>query len=174
MQCPRCQRENRPDAKFCDGCGSPTDPSQRSYAELACSLNEGLEQQRATSEILRVISNSPNDVQPVFGAIAHAATTLCEADLSGLYPFDGDLIHFGAQHGRTPEEVDAARRAFPQAPSRLSVTARAILARAAVQVPDVSEDREVADSLRIYRTVLAVPMMRDQRPVGAITVAREL
>ena len=137
-------------------------------------LVEALEHQTATAEILRVISSSPTDVQPVFDAIARSATTLCEADLSGVYPFDGELIRFGAQHGRTLEETHAARQAFPQPPSRLSVTARAILARAAVQVADVSEDREVADSLRIYRTVLSVPMMRGERPAGAVTVARRV
>jgi signal transduction histidine kinase len=138
-------------------------------------MKEALEQQTATAEILRVISSSPTGVQPTFEAIARAATTLCEADLSGIYPFDGDLIHFGAQHGRTPDEVDAARQAFPQPPSRLSVTARAILASAVVQVADVSEDPAIADTLRIYRTVLSVPMLRDDdRPVGAITVARRV
>jgi len=135
---------------------------------------DALEQQTATAEILRVISSSPTGVQPTFEAIARAATSLCEADLSGLYPFDENLIHFGAQHGRTPDEVDAARQAFPQPPSRLSVTARAILAAAVVQVADVSEDSEIADTLRIYRTVLSVPMLRDDRPVGAITVARRV
>ncbi len=135
-------------------------------------LTETLEQQTATGEILRVISSSPTDVQPVFEAIARAAATLCEADLSGLYPFDGSLIHIGAMHGRTPEEIDAARRAFPHPPSRLSITARAILAAAVVQVADISEDPEIADALRIYRTILAVPMIRDARPIGAITVGR--
>ena len=54
------------------------------------------------------------------------------------------------------------------------MTARAILAAAAVQVPDHTEDPEVADPLRIYQTVLAVPMIRDGRPIGAISVARRL
>jgi GAF domain-containing protein len=103
-----------------------------------------------------------------------AATALCEAHLSGLYTFDGERIHLGALHGRTPEEIDAARRAFPQPPSRLSVTARAILTAAAVQIADHSKDPDVADALRIYRTVLAVPMIRDGRPIGAISVARRV
>jgi GAF domain-containing protein len=135
---------------------------------------EALEQQTATSEILRVISSSPTDVQPVFETIARSATTLCEADLCHLYRFDGDLIHFAAEHGGTPAETTAAQRAFPQAPSRLSVTARAILRAAIVQVADVSEEPEVADSLRMFRTVLSVPMLRDRRPLGAITVARRI
>src|SRR5438128_14547 len=135
---------------------------------------EALEQQTATSDILRVISSSPTDVQTVFETIARSATTLCEADLSGLYSFDGDLIHFAAEHGRTPVETAAAQRAFPQPPSRLSVTARAILTAAVVQVADVSEEPELADSLRMFRTVLSVPMLRDGRPLGAITVARRV
>src|SRR5499425_2881588 len=138
------------------------------------SLTEALEQQTATSDILRVISSSPTDVQPVFETIARSATTLCEADLCHLYRFDEGLIHFTAQHGGTPAETTAAQRAFPQPPSRLSVTARAILTAAIVQVADVSEELEVADSLRMFRTVLSVPMLRDRRPLGAITVARRV
>jgi two-component system, NtrC family, sensor kinase len=76
-------------------------------------LTEALEQQTATSEILRVISSSPTAVQPTFEAIARAASTLCEAEIGGLFPFDGELIHLGAQYGRTADEVEAARRAFP-------------------------------------------------------------
>ena len=135
-------------------------------------VSEALEQQTATSEILRVISSSPTAVQPTLEAIARAATVLCEADIGGLFPFDGELIHLGAQHGRTPEELEASRQAFPQRPSHASVTARAILAAAVVQISDVSEDPEAAESLRIFRTVLAVPMIREGRPLGAITVGR--
>ncbi len=137
-------------------------------------VTEALEQQTATSEILRVIGSSPTDVQPVFDAIAAAATTLCEADHAGLFRFDGDLIRFVAHHGRTPEEISAAQRAFPQPPRQHSVTGRAILAAAVVQIADVSKDPELEDALRIFRTVLSVPLMRDGRPLGAITVARRV
>jgi GAF domain-containing protein len=136
-------------------------------------LTEALEQQTATAEILQVISSSPTGIQPTFEAIAAAAPTLCEADFAGLYRFDGELIHFVAQHGRTPEEIDAARRAFPQRPGRDSVTARTILAAAVVQV-DNSVDPEIVEALRMFRTVLGVPMMRDGRPLGAITVGRRV
>ena len=135
-------------------------------------LTEALEQQTATSDILRVISSSPTDVQPVFDAIAASATTLCEADHTGLFRFDGELIHFVAHHGRTPEEISAATRAFPQLPRRHSITARAIVAGAVVQIADVSQDPELEDALRIFRTVLSVPLMREGRALGAITVAR--
>jgi two-component system, NtrC family, sensor kinase len=145
-----------------------------SRRELEKRLAESLEREKATGEILGVIARSPTGVQPTFDAIAAAATALCEADLAGVFRFDGTLIHFVAQHGRTAEEVEAARRAFPQPPHHGSVTARALLAASVVQIADVAEDPDVEDSLRIFRTVLSVPMIRDGQPLGAITVARRV
>jgi len=88
VQCPRCQRENRPDATFCDGCGTPLKHSSAStqpapsYADVQSSLAESLTQQTATSEILGVISRSQTDVHPVFEAIAANALRLCGAKFS--------------------------------------------------------------------------------------------
>ena len=104
-------------------------------------LTEALEQQTATAEILRVISSSPTDLQPVFEAIAQSAARLCEAVNGNVVRFDGRLIHMAAQHGTTPEAVEANRRVFPRPPDRGSVTGRAILTRAVVHV-DVAEDPE--------------------------------
>src|SRR5438128_12674688 len=109
MTCPRCQRENRADAKFCDGCGTPLEageprgPDAPSYAEVTKTLSEALEQQTATTEILRVISSSPTDVQPVFDAIAASALRLCGGGHSGVWLYDGELIHLGALANVTPE-----------------------------------------------------------------------
>src|SRR5215470_12112887 len=178
MKCPRCQHENPADHKFCSECGTPLQRASGSvqptlsYTDLQHSLAEALEQQTATSEILGVVSRSPSDVQPVFDVIARAATTLCEADHAGLFRFDGNLIHFVAHHGRTPQEIEAATRVFPQPPRQHSVTARAILARAVVQIADVSKDPGLEEALRIFRTVLSVPLLHDGRALGAITVAR--
>ena len=133
---------------------------------------EALDQQTATGEILRVIASSPTGVRPVFEAIAAAATTLCGADFTGLFRFDGNLIHFEAQHGWNPEDLATSQRAFPQPAGEGSVTARAILAAAVVQVADVSQDPDVVGPLRSFRTVLSVPMLQAGRPLGAITVAR--
>jgi len=137
-------------------------------------LTEALDQQTATGEVLRIISSSPTDVQPTFDAIAKSAAMLCGADFSGLHRFDGELIHFAAQFGRTAEEIEAVRQAFPQRPSRASATARCILSAAVVQVADHDDDPDIVDSLRMFRTVLAVPMLRDGRPVGSISVARRV
>jgi GAF domain-containing protein len=113
-------------------------------------------------------------VQPTFDAIARSAALLCRADLSGVHRFDGELIHFAAQYGRTAEEIEAVRQAFPQRPSRASATARCILSAAVVQVADHHDDLDIVDSLRMFRTVLAVPMLREGRPVGSISVARRV
>jgi GAF domain-containing protein len=137
-------------------------------------LTEALAQQTATADILRVISSSPTEIQPTFEAMAAAAMTLCDADNAALFQFDGHLINFVAQHGRTPEEIDAARRVFPQPPRRHSVTGRAILANAIVQIADVSQDPELEDALRVFRTMLSVPLIRDGRSLGAITLARRV
>jgi GAF domain-containing protein len=147
----------------------------RALSQANAAVTEALERQTATAEILRVISSSPTDVQPVFDTIAASAIRLCEADFSGLYQFDGTLIHFSAQHGRTREEIEAARQAFPQPLGRASVSARAILDASVVQVDDVRDEPDIADALRaVFRTVMAVPMMRDGRPIGTITVARRV
>src|SRR5206468_9226754 len=68
-------------------------------------LTEALEQQTATSEILRVISSSPTDIEPVFNAIVASAARLCDARFTALFRFDGELITIGLQHGSTPEEL---------------------------------------------------------------------
>src|SRR5262245_18245802 len=160
---------------------SPKDPVgkvrdlEKRLAEALKLKTVALEQQAATSEILRTIAHAHADAQPVFDAIVASATRLCEADFAGLFQFDGTLIHFAAQHGRTPEEIEAARQAFPQPLGRASVSSRAILDATVVQVPNVREDPEVAGPLRtLFRTVMAVPMLRDGRPIGTITVARRV
>ncbi len=76
-------------------------------------LTEALEQQTATSEILRVISSSPTDIQPVFDTIVRSAATLCAATTAGLFRFDGSLIHLGAYHNWDPEMLESVRQAFP-------------------------------------------------------------
>ena len=138
-------------------------------------VTEALEQQTATSEILRVISSSPTDVQPVFDAIALSARRLCDATIGVITRFDGELLHLVAhEHVRT-EGVQAMLQAFPMRPSRTSTSSRAVLDCAVVHVPDVLEDRDYSRSLALglqNRSTLAVPMLRDGEPIGSIAVAR--
>ena len=137
---------------------------------------EALEQQTATSEILRVIASSPTDVQPVFDTIAQSARQLCEAQFCFLYRFDGTLLHFVAHHGLPPEGVESTRLLYPMVPGRNSAAARSILNGAIEHIADVEADPDYAHgpSARIvnYRSIAAVPMLRDGRPIGSIAVAR--
>jgi hypothetical protein len=93
-------------------------PSARSYTDLQRALSEALEQQTATSEILRVISSSLSDVQPVFDAIAANAARLCDAVNGLVIRFDGQLLHLEAHHNVDPERLAAVRQAYPRSPSR--------------------------------------------------------
>ena len=138
-------------------------------------LSEALEQQTATSDILRVISGSPTDVQPVFDTIARSAAQLCEAR-SLVFRFDGRLLHFVAQHGLTPEGAEAVRRPWPMTPNPGTAAGRSILEGGIVHVPDVNVEPgyryvEVAE-VATFRSVVAVPMMRHGTPIGTITVNR--
>jgi len=130
----------------------------------------------ATSEILRVISSSPTDVQPVFDTMVRSAVRLCDGLFSGLFRFDGELIHFAAQHNFTPEGLEEVHRVFPARPTRTSHAGRAILERAVVHIPDVERDPEhqhlaIARAIG-FRSALYVPMLRKGAPIGVIGVAR--
>jgi signal transduction histidine kinase len=138
-------------------------------------LTEALEQQTATSEILRVLSSSPTDVQPVFDAIAHEAVRLCGAAYSVVARYDGELLHLVAHEHVRPEGVEAVRRLFPTRPNRATTTSRAILERAVVHLPDVLEDADYDKSVAYgiqNRSTLAVPMLRHGEPIGTISVGR--
>jgi transcriptional regulator with GAF, ATPase, and Fis domain len=124
-----------------------------------------------------VISGSPTDVQPVFDAIAERAMKLCDAKIGGVARYDGELVHLVAFHGSSPEAEAMMLAAFPMKPGRGSVTARTVLARVPVQIPDVlaDPDYELKDATRQagFRANLAVPMMREGQVVGAIALCRE-
>jgi two-component system, NtrC family, sensor kinase len=151
----------------------------RLFKELQASnrnLTESLDQQTSTSEILRVISSSPTDVQPVFDAIAANAASLCDAMWSAVIRFDGELMHLVSLHRLSdPAGAEAVRRAFPRPPSRAGATDRAILTGTTAYVPDVRADREYQHQglaqAAGYRSHVSVPMLRDGQPVGAITIA---
>ena len=139
-------------------------------------LTEALEQQTATSEILRVISQSQTDVQPVFESIAAAAHKLCRASAANVVTFDGELVHLVASVNEDPAYIEAIRKFFPRLPSRETGVLRAVLTRRVVEIPNVLEDADyvlgAASRTAGFHSILAVPLMRDGNAIGAIAVGR--
>jgi GAF domain-containing protein len=141
-------------------------------------LTEALEQQTATSEILRVISSSPTDVQPVFDTIAASAVRLCRALFSLVSRREGDLIYAAAQNNLGPAALATIRRTYPLPMDRESITGRTLMDRRVVYVRDNETDPDVPDRGRElarnlgFRTVVSVPMLREGEALGAIAVAR--
>src|SRR5262249_5214243 len=142
-------------------------------------VSEALEQQTATAEVLRVISQSPTEVQPVFDAIVDSAVRLCDGAWADAYRFDGERQHFVACSNLPPEGRALLQRLYPRAPDRDAVTGRAILDRAVIHVPDAHHDprfsitRHVSSTVGVRsRSVLAVPMLHHGEAVGVILVHR--
>ena len=155
--------------------GSRVHDLEKRLAEALQRETEALGQQTAASEILRVISSSPTDVQPVFDAIVLNASRLCGGEYAIVIRYDGEMMHLAAQHNPRPGAAEPVARLFPRAPARGSSPGRAILNRSLVHIPDVLEDPEYdPDVVRAagLRGVLSMPMFRDGQVIGAISVSR--
>jgi signal transduction histidine kinase/DNA-binding response OmpR family regulator len=141
-------------------------------------LTESLEQQTATSEILRVISQSQRDVQPVFETIAANARKLCGGSGGSVFTYDGELVHVAAFDSLAERLAQGLLQQFPAPPNRGTAAGRAILDRTVAHIVNTTQDPDfrlkqaTADGL--MRTVVAVPMMRNGTPIGAIGVNGEL
>jgi GAF domain-containing protein len=141
-------------------------------------LSESLEQQTATSEVLRVISSSPTNVQPVFDTIAESAVRLCDGQFSFVLRFDGKVMDFASCCGLSAEGLDAFHSILPMAASEDTASGRAIVRRAVVEIPDVEADpsygaqgQGLAKAVT-YRSIAAVPLLHEGTPIGSIAVAR--
>jgi signal transduction histidine kinase len=149
---------------------------ERKVDERTQELTNSLEQQTAISEILRVISSSPTDVQPVLEAIADRAARLCDASAASMYLTDGDMLRLLASKGPTPDPV----RSVDALPISLgSMSGRAVLERKTIQVPDLLAagaeyplSKEIAERFG-QRTVVVTPLYREGKPFGTILLCRQ-
>jgi GAF domain-containing protein len=137
-------------------------------------LQESLEYQTAAAEVLDVISRSPTNSQPVLDTIAASVCRLTGTERSAVFLFDGQQIHLATQVGLDDAAAQVIAQSYPQVPDRGSATARAIRTRQVVYVPDVLADSEYRKQVDVakavgYRSIVSVPMLRDDHPVGAIT-----
>src|SRR5262249_22430461 len=140
-------------------------------------LQESLDRQTATSEVLGVISRSPNEVQPVLDTIVATAGRLCQAERAIVWRLEGETFRVVAHHGLPEERVESLYSARMPL-SRESMSGRAALARRAVQVEDEATDPELSAAAHAFartanvHTVLAVPLLLKGHPIGVIGLAR--
>jgi signal transduction histidine kinase len=150
-------------------------------ARLLSELRESLEQQTATSEVLRVISSSPGALEPVFQTILENATRICEAKYGNLYLYADGAVQTVANHSASAALAAERLRAPPFRPGPGTAVGRVIQTKAAVHIADVLADPgyPVDDPLRRaveqggVRTILSVPMLKESELVGAITIFRQ-
>jgi C4-dicarboxylate-specific signal transduction histidine kinase len=138
-------------------------------------LVEALEEQIATAEVLRIISNSPTEIQPVLDAVAENAARLCEANNAVIFRLEGDLLRLVASYGGIPT-TSHAREGIPA--NRDTVIGRVACDRRTVHVQDLAaEDSEYLVGSRHakregHRTTLATPLLRKGAPIGVILIRR--
>ena len=144
-------------------------------------LSEALEQQTATSEVLRVISSSPSELEPVFQSMLVNAMRICEAEFGHLLLYDGESFRAAYLHNLPP----AYRKFWEQGPVRVSTKlalGRLPQTKEAIQITDMKADRAYGegDPLRVAtvdlggaQTLLCVPMLKENQLVGAIVIYRQ-
>ena len=141
-------------------------------------LREALEQQASTSEVLQVISRSTFDLKPVLESLLERAVRLCDADRGLIYKQDGDVYRAAASYGHTAEWIETVVERNPIRRDRSSATGRAVLERRFVHIHDVLADPEYRwghdhrSEKEMHRTILAVPMLREDTIIGVIVIRR--
>ena len=142
---------------------------------LLSELRELLQQQTATSDVLKVISRSTFDLQAVFETLVQSAAQLCEADMASIHRPSGKGYQRVASRGFSPE-LDAFMNDKAIEPARGTTAGRALLERRIVHIPDVLSDPDYtlfeAQRIAGFRTMLGVPLLREGTPVGVIVLQR--
>jgi GAF domain-containing protein len=139
-------------------------------------LTESLQQQTATADVLKVISRSAFDLQPVFDTIVQTASRLCDSEYAIIYGLkDDDKYHVVANNGADPVFLRYAIE-HPLAPGRGSLVGRTALERKTVHMPDCLADPEYValefQSVGRYRSMIGVPLLREGVPIGVIILMR--
>ena len=140
-------------------------------------LGESLETQTAISQVLRVISESPTDVAPVFEAIMDSGMRLFQSQLMAVFRYDGRLIHIAAHRNWSAEALAQAQTLYPMPADETTLAGRVILGGKAIAVDDTQAERHSSALLASlaktggWRRMIIAPMLKDGHPVGTVHVA---
>jgi GAF domain-containing protein len=152
-------------------------------SQRTADLTEALEQQTATSKVLQVISSSPGDLEPVFGSMLENAVRICDANFGNIYRWHSDALHLVATCNTPPAFAEARRYSFSNRPGPKTVTGRMLSSKEIVHVVDTTAEPGYGDKsdpgaiaaveLGGVRTILAVPMWKEDELIGSFTVYRQ-
>src|SRR6516164_9283151 len=137
--------------------------------------DEAQQQQAATAEVLKVISRSTFDLQTVFKTIIANAVRVCHAHMGAVHLFDGKLVDIVAFHNFPPEAVKVLQSMYPRPPQPDQASGRAILTGKVAEIEDMLGDPQYTRKVTVagqWGSILAVPMLRDGAPIGAIVITR--
>ena len=144
-------------------------------ARLTRELNEALEQQRATAEVLSAISRSNFELQPILQSVVDTASQLCRADVSVIFRLEGGVYRFAAGYSLDPAYLEHERRT-PISPGPGTIVGRAAMSREVVQIEDAWTDplyeQKAAIKISGGRSMIGVPLMREGEPIGVMGLAR--
>ena len=149
--------------------------------ERTTDLTEALEQQTATSNVLQVISSSPGDLQPVFATMLEKAVRICDATFGNIYRWDGQAFHLTAAHNTPSAFADTRKRSALQ-PHPLAASGRVVSTKAVLHVADLAADpaysERIPETVAVVelggvRTMLAVPMLKENELIGGFTLFRQ-
>jgi class 3 adenylate cyclase/putative methionine-R-sulfoxide reductase with GAF domain len=155
---------------------SPSTPSQDEIARLTRELNDALEQQAATSEILEVISSSPSELERIFRLLLESATRICEAKFGVMQILEGDGLRAVSFHDVPPAYAEAMRRDPVFHPIAGHPLDRVASTKEVVHIADVRAEQKLRGrivGLAGARTLLCVPMLKDNAFVGVISIYRQ-
>ncbi|HUI15504.1 MAG TPA: GAF domain-containing protein [Xanthobacteraceae bacterium] len=149
---------------------------------LLSELRESLDQQTATSEVLKVISSSPGELEPVFQAMLENATRICEATAGNIYRWDGEMLELVASHNTPAAFVELVKNT-PQRATTDNLVGRMLATKSYIHAPDVREHPSYihrSEALSVaaveiagVRTLLVMPLLKDDELIGSFTLYRD-
>ena len=177
---PEPKRRNAP--KAVPRSNSPPTQEETEVARLTRELNEALEQQAATSEVLGVINSASGELERVFQSMLQNATRICDATFGNIYRWDGQTLQLVGTHN-TPPAFAEARKRHPFRPDPNVPASRAMTTRSVIHITDAAAERSYIEERRPpfvdavelggVRTVLLVPMLKETGAIGVFALYRQ-